>query len=42
MEILEKAEPAIIFLAILSGLGLSNLPLLTSNSGSLITLFFYV
>ena len=39
MEILEKAEPAIIFLAILLGLGLSNIPLLTSNSGSLITLF---
>ena len=41
MEILEKAEPAIIFLAILLGLGLSNLPLLTSNSGSLITLMLY-
>ena len=39
MEILEKGEPAIIFLAILLGLGLSNIPLLTANSGSLITLF---
>lgn len=39
MEILEKGEPAIIFLAILLGLGLSNISLLTSNSGSLITLF---
>ena len=39
MEILEKGEPAIIFLAILLGLGLSNIPLLTANSESLITLF---
>lgn len=31
MEILEKGEPAIIFLAILLGLGLSNIPLLTAN-----------
>ena len=39
MEILEKAEPAIIFLAIILGLGLSDISILRNNSESLITLF---
>ena len=39
MEILEKAEPLIIFLAIILGLGLSDISPLRNNSESLITLF---
>ena len=39
MEILEKAEPAIIFLAIILGLELSDISILRNNSESLITLF---